>query len=79
MQLILFSGARLGLMGCVLGGVGAVFATRLLRTLLFQVSPFDPAVIFLAAFAVFVLSLAASYIPARRAAVIEPMEALRTE
>ncbi len=79
MQLILFSGARLGLIGCVLGGVGAVFATRLLRTLLFQVSPFDPAVIFLASFAVFVLSLAASYVPARRAAVIEPMEALRTE
>ena len=79
MKLILAAGARLGLIGCVLGGVGAIFATRLLRTLLFQVNPLDPAVIILAAFAVFVLSLVASYIPAHRVAVIEPMEALRTE
>ncbi|MGH9605031.1 MAG: ABC transporter permease [Terracidiphilus sp.] len=79
MQLILVSGAKLGLIGCAIGGVGAVFATRLLRSLLFEVNPLDPAVIFLAAFAIFALAVAASLIPARRAAAIEPMEALRME
>lgn len=79
MQLILLSGARLGLIGCVIGAVGALLAMRLMRTLLFHVKPFDPAIITLAAFTVFVLALAASFIPARRAAGIEPMEALRSE
>ncbi len=79
MRLILVSGARLGLIGCGLGALAAVFATRLMRTLLFQVDPLDPAVIVLAAVSIFLLALAASVIPARRAASIEPMQALRTE
>ncbi len=79
MQLILASGAKLGLIGCGLGALAALFATRLLRTLLFQVDPLDPAVIILAALCIFVLALVASLIPARRAASIEPMQALRTE
>ncbi len=79
MQLVLVSGAKLGLIGCGLGAVAAIFATRLLRTLLFEVDPLDPAVIVLAALSIFVLALAASVIPARRAAAIEPIQALRTE
>ncbi len=79
MQLILVSGAKLGLIGCGLGAVAAIFATRLLRTLLFEVDPLDPAVIVLAALSIFALALVASLIPARRAAAIEPMQALRTE
>ena len=79
MQLILVSGAKLALIGCGLGAVAALFATRLLRTLLFEVDPLDPAVIVLAALSIFALALAASLIPARRAAAIEPMQALRTE
>jgi ABC-type lipoprotein release transport system permease subunit len=79
MQLILASGAKLGLIGCGLGAVAAVFATRLLRSLLFEVDPLDPAVIVLAALSIFALALAASFIPARRAAAIEPMQALRSE
>jgi ABC-type lipoprotein release transport system permease subunit len=59
--------------------VAAVFATRLLRSLLFDVEPLDPAVIALAAVTIFALALAASVIPARRAASIEPMQALRSE
>jgi ABC-type lipoprotein release transport system permease subunit len=50
-----------------------------LRSLLFQVDPLDPAVIVLAAVSIFLLALAASLVPARRAASIEPMQALRTE
>jgi ABC-type antimicrobial peptide transport system permease subunit len=78
-RLILVSGGRLGLAGCVLGGVGAVFATRLLRSMLFQVDALDPAVIALAMLSILALALAASLVPARRAASIEPMQALRTE
>ncbi|HEV2134973.1 MAG TPA: ABC transporter permease [Terracidiphilus sp.] len=79
LRLILTSGARLGLIGCAIGTLGAVFATRLLRSLLFQVSPLDPAVLVLAAISIFLLSLLASYIPAWRAASVEPMKALRME
>ena len=49
MGLILASGAKLGLVGCVIGGVTATFATRLLRSLLFQVDPLDPFVLVLSA------------------------------
>jgi predicted permease len=79
MRLVLASAAKLGLLGCGIGAVAAVFATRLLRTVLFQVDPIDPVVIALAAAAVLLLTLAASVAPARRAAAIEPMEALRTD
>ena len=79
LQLVLASGAKLGLIGCGLGAVAAIFATRLLRSLLFQVNPLDPVVIILAAVSIFVLALAASVIPAVRAASIQPMQALRTE
>lgn len=79
LRLILASGAQLGLIGCGIGAIASLFATRLLRTLLFQVDPLDPAVIALAASAIFLLALAASLIPALRAAAIEPVEALRGE
>ena len=79
LRLVLVSGAKLGLVGCGIGAVAAVFATRLLRSLLFEVDPLDPMVIGLAAISIFLLALAASAIPARRAASIEPMQALRAE
>jgi predicted permease len=79
MRLVLASGARLGLLGCGIGAVAAIFASRLLRSLLFEVKPLDPAVIALAGVSIFLLALAASVIPARRAASIEPMRALRSE
>ena len=79
LRLVLASGAKLGLAGCVIGAVAAVFATRLLRSLLFNVNPLDPLVLVLAAVAIFLLALAASIVPAQRAASIEPMQALRME
>jgi ABC-type lipoprotein release transport system permease subunit len=51
----------------------------LLRSLLFGVSPFDPIVLTLAAIGVMLLAVAASVLPALRAASIEPMQALRGE
>jgi predicted permease len=79
LRLVLVSGAKLGLIGCGIGAIAAVFAMRLLRTLLFEVDPLDPAVIVLAALSIFALAVVASLIPARRAAAIEPMQALRSE
>jgi predicted permease len=79
MRLILTSGARLGLIGCGIGALAALFATRLLRSLLFDVDPLDPVVLVLAALSIFLLALAASVIPARRAASVDPMQALRAE
>jgi len=79
MRLVVVSGAKLGLAGCGIGAIAAVFATRLLRSMLFQVDPLDPAVLVFAAVSIFLLALAATVIPARRAASIEPMQALRAE
>jgi hypothetical protein len=67
---------KAGLLGCGIGAVAAVFATRLMRSMLFQVDPLDAAVI---AVSIFLLALAASILPARRAASVEPMQALRAE
>ncbi len=79
MRLILASSARLGLLGCAIGSLLALCTTRLLRSLLFQVDPLDPLLIVLAALSIFLLALAASTIPAYRAARTEPIAALRAE
>ena len=79
MRLVLRSGAKLAVIGCVIGLAGAAAAAGLLRSLLFGVSPFDPLVLSVAAAGVMVLALAASGLPALRAASIQPMRALRSE
>jgi ABC-type antimicrobial peptide transport system permease subunit len=78
-RLILESGAKLALIGCVVGLAGAVAASGLLRSLLFGVSPFDPLVLALAAVGVLLLAVAASALPAFNAASIDPVQALRGE
>ena len=77
--LILGSGVKLAAVGCVLGLFGALAASRLLRSFLFEVSPFDPGVLALSALAMLLLALAASALPARRASSTDPMLALRGE
>jgi predicted permease len=79
MRLVFASGVKLGLIGCGLGAIGAAFATRLLRSMLFHVDPLDPAMIVLVAASIFLLALIASFVPARRAASIDPMQAIRNE
>jgi predicted permease len=78
-RLVLESGAKLAGIGCLLGLGGAAAASTLLRSMLFGVSPFDPLVLTLAAVGVLTLALAASALPALRAASINPMQALRGE
>jgi predicted permease len=77
--LILGSGIRLAAVGCVLGLLGALAASSLLRSFLFDVSPFDPGVLALSAVAMLLLALAAAALPARRASSTDPMMALRGE
>jgi predicted permease len=79
MRLILISGLKLAAIGCVLGLAGAAAASMVLRSFLFHVSPFDPLVMIMGAIVVFALALAASAVPARRAASVDPMQALRGE
>ncbi|MFZ0630971.1 MAG: ABC transporter permease [Acidobacteriaceae bacterium] len=78
-RLVALSGLKLAVVGCVLGLAGAAAAARILRSFLFEVSPFDPVVMILATLAVFALALAASALPARRAASVDPLQALRGE
>jgi putative ABC transport system permease protein len=79
LQMVVREGVGMALIGAAIGAAGALMLTSLVRSMLFQVSPFDPAT-FVAVGVVLVLSaFAASYIPARRAANANPLEALRSE
>ena len=77
--LVFTSAAKLAVAGCVLGLLGAAAASHLMTSFLFGVSPFDPLVLTLAAIFVLMLALVASLLPARRAALINPMQALRSD
>lgn len=77
--IVLASAAKLALVGCAIGLGGAAAASQLLRSFLFNVSPFDPMVLTVAALAVLLLALLASLLPAQRAASVDPTQALRSE
>jgi predicted permease len=78
-RLVLAGSASIAAVGLVSGGLGSIAGVRLLRSLLFGVTPFDW-LSYTAAAAILLLTLFASgLIPARRAAAIEPMRALRME
>ena len=79
LRLIFVSAAKLGIAGSVIGLILAAAALHLLRSLLFNVSPWDPLVLVMAAAFVMLLASAASLLPALRAASIQPMKALRME
>jgi predicted permease len=77
-RMILTDGARLAGAGIVLGLLAAVPLTRVLSSLLFGVGPRDPGVLSEVSLAVLAISLAAVWIPARRAALVDPMRALQS-
>jgi ABC-type antimicrobial peptide transport system permease subunit len=76
---ILKQGLWKGSIGVVLGLMGAAFLSRSMATLLFNVRPTDPAVYAAVSFVLIGVALLASYLPARRAARIDPLVALRDE
>lgn len=65
--------------GLVIGLPLAWFASKLMASMLYQLSAHDPVSFVVAGLGVLAVSLAAAFIPARRAASVEPMQALRTE
>ena len=78
-NLILRQGLWKGGIGVALGLVGAAILSRSMTTLLFNVKPTDPAVYAVVSFLLIAVALLASYLPARRAARIDPLTALRDE
>jgi ABC-type antimicrobial peptide transport system permease subunit len=78
-QLILGHGLKLAATGLVLGMTAAFALTRLLQSVLFEVSPFDPIAFGLVAVTLGAIGAIACWLPARRATRVDPIEALRTE
>jgi predicted permease len=72
-------GARMTLIGVAAGGIAALALTRLMSSILFDVKPTDPLTFAAVALLLSFIALLACYIPARRAASIDPMQALRSE
>jgi putative ABC transport system permease protein len=79
MRLILGEGAILVIAGLVLGFSASLALNQLMKSLLFAVSATDPLIYFLMATLVICIALFASFIPARRATRIDPIQTLRSE
>jgi putative ABC transport system permease protein len=65
--------------GVIAGLGGALAASRLLRSMLFNVSPIDPLTLVGTCVLLLAVAMVAAYLPARRAARVDPVEALRAE
>jgi macrolide transport system ATP-binding/permease protein len=78
-RLVLQGGAITAAFGLLAGGLGSIAAVRLIRSMLFQVAPFDPVSYCAAALFLLLTVVFSGLAPARRAARIEPMRALRSE
>jgi putative ABC transport system permease protein len=79
LAMVLRAGARLTAAGLAIGFVSSLAISRLLASLLFEVSATDPATSAAVALVLSMAALVASYLPARRAAQVDPMIALRYE
>lgn len=79
LQLVLRDGAKLALAGIALGLACSFAFTRLMSSLLSEVSPTDPATLAIVALLLAAVGMAACYIPARRAVRVDPVVALRHE
>jgi predicted permease len=77
--MILKESARIAAVGIVVGTASALGLTRLVRSMLYGIQPYDPATLASGVLLLLVVALAASWIPARRAAGVQPMQALRHE
>jgi ABC-type antimicrobial peptide transport system permease subunit len=77
--MVLREGLRVTGFGLAVGALGALAATRVLSTMLYGVGPRDAATFGLTAVLLVGIALIASYVPARRALAVDPVEALRQE
>lgn len=74
---VLRSGLRVAVMGTIIGGVAAAVASRAIGNLLYGISPADPLAYVAATLTLLAIALLACWLPARRAARVDPMRALR--
>jgi ABC-type antimicrobial peptide transport system permease subunit len=72
-------GLILTAIGIVFGLTGAIIVMRLMSSLLFHVNPVDPATYAAVTLGLIATAFMASYLPSRRAATVDPVEALRAE
>jgi putative ABC transport system permease protein len=79
LRMILGEGAAMAVVGLVVGGLAAIPLSELLKGLLFGVEPVDPPTIALSAALLVGVAVVAAWIPARRATVVDPITALRSE
>ena len=79
LALMLLMGGRLVLVGVAIGVAASLASTRLLRSQLFGVEPADPLAYAVVAVVLGLVTLVACYIPARRAAGVDPVVALRQD
>ena len=77
--LIVGQGARTAMAGVILGWIASLALTRLLASMLFEVKPSDPLIFAAVSALLFLVTLLAGYIPARRAVRVDPMVALHYE
>jgi predicted permease len=79
LRLVLVQAAKLTLEGTAIGIVASLALARVLKSLIFNVSPNDPSTYFAVGLLVIAVAILACYIPARRATQADPMNALRAE
>lgn len=78
-RLVLGEGMRLALIGTVIGLVAAAGASQLLRGLLYNVNPLDPIAFLTVPLVLVGVAAVAVYLPARKAASVDPMKALKVD
>ena len=79
LRLILRDGAKLAVFGIAIGVAAALGLTRLMASLLFEVTPTDPTTFVSVAILLGLVGLVACYVPARRATCVDPLVALKYE
>ncbi len=79
LEMVLREGSWLSTVGIVIGFIASVLLARFVRSMLYGIAPYDPMTFAGAALLLLLVALGASWIPARRAAGVQPMEALRHE
>ena len=77
--LVIWEGMRLAILGCGIGLIAGWMLTRVIQGLLFEVSPTDPIAFASSSLLLLVVAFGACWLPARRAAKVDPMAALRHE